>query len=52
MDIEFNDVLARYGAEIAKLTERAIIAEAQRDQLARELEQNAEPVKAETPPQG
>ena len=31
MNITIDDILARYGAEIAKLTQRAILAEARAD---------------------
>ena len=31
MNITIDDILARYGAEIAKLTQRALLAEARAD---------------------
>ena len=31
MDISINDIIARYGAEVARLTQRAVLAEARAD---------------------
>ena len=31
MDITINDIIARYGAEVARLTQRAVLAEARAD---------------------
>lgn len=43
MEIEFNEIMARYEAEIAALTRRAIMAEAERDALKREADGEPEP---------
>jgi len=44
MNITIDDILARYGAEIARLTQRAVIAEARADaaeaKLAEQTEEN------------
>ena len=38
MELDVNDVLARYAAEVAQLTQRAIVAEARADALAAQVE--------------
>lgn len=38
MNLDINDIIARYNAETAKLTQRAILAEARADAAERELE--------------
>lgn len=42
MEIEFNEIMARYEAEIAALTRRAIMAEAERDALKRQADGSPE----------
>lgn len=31
MNVDINDIIARYGAEVARLTQRAVLAEARAD---------------------
>lgn len=43
MNIDINDIVTRYGNEIATLTQRAVIAEAQVEALQKQLaEQSTE----------
>lgn len=39
MHVDIDDIVARYGVEIAHLTQRAIIAEARADQAEKQLAQ-------------
>lgn len=41
MNITIDDIVARYNAEIAKLTQRAILAEAQVEALEAKLEEQS-----------
>lgn len=44
MDITINDIIARYGAEVARLTQRAVLAEARADAAEAKLaEQDEQP---------
>ena len=43
MNITIDDILARYGAEIAKLTQRAILAEARADAAEARLAEQDDP---------
>ena len=42
MQVNFEEVMARYEAEISVLTRKLIMAEIERDTLARQLDQQAE----------
>ena len=42
MNITIDDILARYGAEIAKLTQRALLAEARADAAEAKLAEQEE----------
>ncbi|WP_158239306.1 hypothetical protein [Brachybacterium sp. UMB0905] len=43
MNITIDDIIARYNAEIAALTQRAVLAEAQRDAYKAQLDEQEEP---------
>lgn len=43
MNIDINDIIARYGAEVARLTQRAILAEARADAAEAKLAEQDEP---------
>ena len=43
MNITIDDILARYGAEIAKLTQRALLAEARADAAEAKLAEEPDP---------
>ena len=44
MNLDINDIVARYGAEVARLTQRAVLAEARADAAeARLAEQDEQP---------
>ena len=43
MNITVDDILARYGAEIAKLTQRALLAEARADAAEAKLAEQEGP---------
>lgn len=40
MQVDIEDILSRYGAEIARLTQRAVIAEARADKAEKALAGN------------
>lgn len=42
MNITIDDIVSRYNAEIAKLTQRAVIAEARADAAEAQLEEQSE----------
>lgn len=42
MNITIDDIVSRYNAEIAKLTQRAVIAEARADAAEAKLEEQSE----------
>ena len=42
MNITIDDIVSRYNAEIAKLTQRAVIAEARADAAEAHLEEQSE----------
>ena len=41
MNLDINDIVSRYNAEIARLTQRAILAEARADALEADLEKQS-----------
>ena len=43
MNLEINDIINRYGAEIARLTQRAVLAEARADAAEARLAEQDEP---------
>ena len=43
MNIAIDDILARYGAEVARLTQRAVIAEARADAAEARLAEQDDP---------
>lgn len=43
MEISINDIIKRYNAEIAQLTQRAILAEARADAAEAKLAEQGEP---------
>ena len=43
MNIAIDDILARYGREIAQLTQRAVIAEARADAAEAKLSEEPDP---------
>ena len=43
MNLDINDIINRYGAEIARLTQRAVLAEARADAAEARLAEQDEP---------
>lgn len=43
MNITIDDIIARYGAEVARLTQRAVLAEARADAAEARLAEQDEP---------
>lgn len=43
MNVDINDIIARYGREVATLTQRAILAEARADAAEARLAEQDEP---------
>ena len=43
MNLDINDIVARYGAEVARLTQRAVLAEARVDAAEARLAEQDEP---------
>ena len=43
MNVTIDDILARYGAEVARLTQRAVIAEARADAAEARLAEQDDP---------
>ena len=43
MNLDINDIINRYGAEIARLTQRALLAEARADAAEARLAEQDEP---------
>ena len=43
MNLDINDIIARYGAEVARLTQRAVLAEARADAAEARLAEQDDP---------
>ena len=43
MNLDINDLISRYGAEVARLTQRAVLAEARADAAEAQLAEQADP---------
>lgn len=43
MNLDINDIISRYGAEVARLTQRVILAEARADVAEAKLAEQDEP---------